>query len=377
MLQVNKAYHPHTGGIETVVKALAEGLAHSGHLDSRVLACGAVARTSRAVVNGVPVTYVARYGTVASLPLSPSFPYSLSRCYADIIHVHCPFPLADLSLRLLSAAKRLSPSTGVVLSWHSDIVRQRWAMPAYSPLLHWLLRRSDRVLVASPNHVTSSAFLPHYRDKCTVVPYGIDPGRFEPTAELMARVEDARRKYGKRIVLFVGRLVYYKGVEYLIRAVSGIPDATLLVSGTGPLQEQLRQLSHDLGVGGRVHFLGAVPDEELAVLYHAAHVFALPSTERSEAFGIVQLEAMVCGKPVVSTDLPTGVTYVNQDGITGITVPVRDPDRLRLAISSLLDDQSTAARMGSAARKRVLSEFTVDRMVEQTEQVYREILRRP
>jgi len=377
VLHLNKAYYPHTGGIEAVAQALAEGLTQRGDFSCQVLACAGGMRTQNTVVNGVPVTLAGSLGTVASLPLSPSYPLWLYRQRAQIVHVHLPFPLADLSLRLLAGLGRLPSSTKVVLHWHSDVVRQQWAMPVYGLLLRWLIRRAERVIVASPNHITSSAFLPDVRDKCAVVPYGIDPSRFEPTHATATRALELRREFGDRQVLFVGRLVYYKGVADLVRSMAAIPEASLLIAGTGPLRASLEGLARELAIADRVHFLGAVTDAELAALYHAASVFVLPSVERSEAFGIVQLEAMVCGKPVVSTDLPTGVTYVNQDGVTGIVVPVHDPERLGLAIRGLLDDQSTAARMGSAARKRVLAEFTVDRMIEQTERVYREVLGRP
>ena len=141
-------------------------------------------------------------------------------------------------------------------------------------------------------------------------------------------------------MLFVGRLVYYKGLEYLIEAMRWVPDAVLVVVGTGPLRGRLQRLSEQwLGCPGKVVFLGAVAEHDLCAWYHACDVFVLPSVELSEAFGLVQLEAMACAKPVVTTDLPTGVTYVNQHGHTGLVVPRRNSRALAEAINILLDNR--------------------------------------
>jgi rhamnosyl/mannosyltransferase len=159
----------------------------------------------------------------------------------------------------------------------------------------------------------------------------------------------------------VGRLVYYKGLDVLIQAMTKCPG-TLALIGKGPLEAGLRRLCTDSGIASRVKFLGQVSDEQLVSFYHAADLLVLPSTQPTEAFGLVQVEAMACGLPVVSTDLPTGVPWVNQNGVTGLVVPPGDPDALAAAISRLLDDRALRTQMGEAGRRRAVEQFSGERM---------------
>ena len=208
------------------------------------------------------------------------------------------------------------------------------------------------------------------RRLCRVIPLGIRAGDFEhPDA---ARVAEVRRRYGERIVLGVGRLIYYKGFENLVRAMADV-RATALVAGEGPLGGALAAAAARLGVADRVVLLGRVNDADLKACYHACDVFALPSVERSEAFGIVQLEAMACGKPVVNTWIDSAVPHVSLDGLTGLTVPPGDPAALAAALNALLDDPARRAVMGTAGRQRVCEEFSADLMARRTLEVYREI----
>jgi glycosyltransferase involved in cell wall biosynthesis len=173
--------------------------------------------------------------------------------------------------------------------------------------------------------------------------------------------------------LFVGRLVYYKGVDVLVRAMAGV-DADLVLVGDGLLEAQLRRLATERGIAPRVSFLPALHDEELCAWYHAADVFCLPSVARSEAFGLVQIEAHAAGTPVVSTALTTGVPYANLDGVTGLIVPPGDELALREALTRLLSDDELRARLGRQAQARALRDFTVPRMVEDTLAVYAEAM---
>jgi glycosyltransferase involved in cell wall biosynthesis len=203
-----------------------------------------------------------------------------------------------------------------------------------------------------------------------VIPFGIDPEELGTVDA--AEVEAVRARYGPRIVLAAGRLVYYKGFEYLVRAMAGV-DAHLLIAGDGPLLGELRRVARDAGVAGKVTLLGRVPD--LRPLYHAADVFALPSVARSEAFGIVQLEAMACGVPVVNTALDTGVPFVSPHGVTGLTVPPADSGALAAALARLLGDSALRARMGSEGRARVAGELGAGLMARRTLALYREVVR--
>ena len=194
------------------------------------------------------------------------------------------------------------------------------------------------------------------------------------SADIVEKVREIRKKYASEIVLFVGRLIYYKGVEYLIRAMKNV-TASLVVIGDGPLRESLLSLAKDADVAHKVHFLGkGLSDAEMVAYYHACDVFVLPSVEITEGFGIVQLEAMACGKPVVNTNLPTGVPCVSLDNETGYTVPVRDPEALSRAINKILLNDGIKRKFGANAVQRVNDEFTMARMTESVFNVCQQVL---
>jgi rhamnosyl/mannosyltransferase len=188
-----------------------------------------------------------------------------------------------------------------------------------------------------------------------------------------SEVETIRRAYGSPLLLFVGKLRYYKGLQYLLAAMSEIP-CRLLIVGSGPMESHWRQLAQSLGLTGKVVFLGQVRDEDLPSYYHASDIFVLPASERSEAFGTVQVEAMACGKPVVCTELGTGTSFVNLHGETGLVVSPRDPTALGSAICTLLQDEQLRREMGHRARARAHSEFSLPTMVDRITSLYERIL---
>jgi rhamnosyl/mannosyltransferase len=257
-----------------------------------------------------------------------------------------------------------------VATYHSDIVRQQTALKLYRPLLDRFLDDIDHVFVTSPRLLKHSEHLAPYREKASVVPPSID-------------LDDYDRYDGPRVnlpgdptrptLLFVGRLNYYKGVEYLIDAMPSV-EADLLVAGTGDRRDALEIRAARTGVSDRVHFLGYVEEERLHACYDRADVFVLPSVEPSEAFGIVQLEAMAYRTPVVNTALPTGVPWVSQHGETGLTVPPRDADALAEAITTLLEDPTRRRRYGSQARARIERRFGRERLLETTNARYRALV---
>ena len=360
------------GGLERHVWLLLAGLADRVEIDDLVAADahGGPAREER---DGYRIYRAPSFGLLASAAISPQLllearSLELDRHY-DVIHLHFPDPLSHAAAYLFPAA------TKVVVSWHSDIVRQERLLHLYMPFLNrFLARRVDAVIAATPAHFSSSQQLAACpREKLHVVPYGIDYRGFEVTDALRAGISRIRARHGAGPLIFtVGRHVYYKGLDYLIEAMKAV-NGLLLLGGTGPLTERLREKAASLGVAGRVFFLGRIPDEELAFYYHAAEVFCLPSVERSEQFGLVQLEAMACGRPVVSCELHNGVTYVNQHGVTGIVVPPRDPQALASAINTLLNDSELRARMGDAGYRRATSEFSLERMIQGTLHVYEHV----
>jgi rhamnosyl/mannosyltransferase len=285
----------------------------------------------------------------------------------DIAHLHFPYPLGDAAQALFGRARR------TVITYHSDIVRQKGLLRFYAPLLRRTLARAGAVIATSPRYVETSAFLAPLADRCTVIPYGIDAERF--LAADPAAVAAIRAQHPGPLVLFVGQLRYYKGVDYLIRALAGVPGARALLAGgeSSRRKAELEALAQSVGVAERIVFLGQ-QDAALPALYHAADLFVLPSIERSEAFAIVQLEAMAAGRPVVSCDVGTGVAWVNQHETTGLVVPPRHPEALAAAINRLLGDPALRARLGAAGRARVLAHFTHARMVAEIEALYARLL---
>jgi rhamnosyl/mannosyltransferase len=356
ILHVYKDYPPVLGGIELHVRDLAAAQAARGHAVT-VLVTGPGTETRRSVEDGVLVIRCPRIATVASTPLSPLLAVELARAGARITHVHIPYPVAEAAW----LARETHP---MVASYHSDVVRQRVLARLWAPFLRRLLDRADRVLAGSPTYARTSPFLEKLAN-VTIVPYGIDPEPFAAAADV-ARSKDP----APRAVLFVGRLRYYKGVDVLLRALAPTRDVTLSIVGTGALEAHLRELSGELGMGERVRWLGDVPAEELPDVYAAHDVFVLPAVARSEAFGIVQLEAMAAGLPVVTTELGTGTSWVTRDRETGLVVPPSDVDALRAAVLELLDHPDMRRAYGAAGRARVRAEFTIERMRDRVEAVY-------
>jgi rhamnosyl/mannosyltransferase len=193
------------------------------------------------------------------------------------------------------------------------------------------------------------------------------------TESLKSKSDELITKFGSNFVLFVGRLIYYKGIEYLVRAMTDM-QADLVIVGTGTLEAEMKMLAQELGISQRVHFAGKVADDDLPAYFHACKLLCLPSIERSEAFGIVQLEAHACGKPTVCTSLPTGVQFANLDGITGLVVPPRDISALTAAINKILSDDALRIKFGTQARERVLREFTRKRMADDYLRIYKVVL---
>jgi rhamnosyl/mannosyltransferase len=320
-------------------------------------------------MNGVRIVRAGSLGIFLSMPVSFSLPFLLKKLSkdADVLHFHMPFPLAVMSYLLVR------PNGKVVLWWHSDIVRQKRIMLLYKPFLFRFLKKADRIIVATVEQIESSAFLKVFKDKCEVVPFGIDTRNLQLDSDTRQEVAKIREKYGSKIVLFVGRLIYYKGVEHLIRAMKDV-DGKLLIVGEGPLEGELRSLVAEYRLEDKVAFIGRVEDQGMAAYYHSCDVFVLPSIARSEAFGIVQLEAMACGKPVINTDLPTGVSHVSRNGETGITVPPADPAALTEAMNRLFEDSDLRQKCGANARRRVEERFGAARMIEDVFGVYERVL---
>lgn len=362
VLHVGKYYPPHMGGMETHLQALCEKLKDS--IDVSVIVANDGRRTHEDLVDGVSVTRAGTLLNLAAAPICPAMAPMIRNSKSDVVHIHLPNPAAILAY--LASGHRGC----LVFTYHSDIVRQQVLGRGFQPVLNRALERAAAIIATSPNYVDSSPVLAAHRPRCRVIPYGIPVEKFSQCDEGV--VAAIREQYGPRILISVGRLIYYKGFEFLIRAMSKV-DGRLLIVGDGPLRASLEQQAREGGVAERVVFLGEVSNQKIAPYYHAADLFVLASVARSEAFGIVQLEAMACGKPVVNTRLDSGVPFVSLDGVTGITVAHSDSDALAEAINLLLNDPQLRERYGEAGRLRVEQEFTVDRMADRTLDLYRQL----
>ncbi|MDQ6663593.1 MAG: glycosyltransferase, partial [Acidobacteriota bacterium] len=306
---------------------------------------------------------VGKMFNLAAAPICPGMVQKIRKTPADVVHIHYPNPTAIMAYLVSGHRSRL------IIGYHSDIIRQKVLGKWFAPILHKALARSSALISNSPNLIESSDILSRYRDRCHVIPYGVRLKQFEYYDT--AAVSRVREQFGPRIILSVGRLVSYKGYRYLIRAMEKV-EGRLLLIGEGQLHGELQKQIAECGLGERIKLMGEI--EDLLPFYHAADVFVLPSIARSEAFGIVQVEAMACGKPVVNTALASGVPFVSVHGSTGLTVPPADSDALATAISLLLDDSDLRARYGQAAKGRVQHEFSLDGMVERTFELYKHVL---
>ena len=369
---LNKYYPPHLGGIEYHMRDLATELASRGHEVRAIVANEAREQISE-TVDGVHVTRLERSFAYASTPVAPAMRTTIVAAAGstDVFHLHFPYPWGEMAWLGAGVGGRARGGVATVLTYHSDIVRQKVLGRLYEPMLRRMLDCVDLVIASSPNMVEHSPELSRIADKCRVVPFGIHVERFAATPERLARAAELRASIAGPVILFVGRLIYYKGADVLVRAMADV-DAELVLIGNGPLREDLERLAASLGIAERVHFVEPVGDDDLAAWYHAADVFCLPSIARSEAFGLVQLEAHAAGTPVVSTTLTTGVPFVNENGVTGLTVPPGDAEALASALGTLVADESLRARLGAQAARRAHEEFTISRMVERTLAVYDE-----
>lgn len=366
IVHIYKDYYPVLGGIENHVKALAEGLAARNHRVT-VLVTNTTSCEQREQHGNLTIIKAGRLLHAASTPLSAGMLWHAARLRdVDVIDLHFPYPPGDLASLLVPGSPPL------VVTYHSDIVRQKLILTAYRFLLQHTLTRAARILPTSPNYIASSPWLRPHASRCTVSPLSVDVSRFAQADT--AAVADIRSRYGTPIVLFVGRLRYYKGLHFLIEALTMMhTHPQVLLVGNGSEEQPLRNQARTMGVESRVHFLGEVSDADLPSLYQSAEVFVLPSHLRSEAFGIVQLEAQSAARPIVCTELGTGTSYITQHGSTGFVVPPANPPALARALDVLLSNPHLAQHMGKAGYARVVQEYSHARMVERVEQVYREV----
>lgn len=362
VVHCGKFYPPeYRGGLESVVAGLNDELVRRG---VRVTAVVAAVRGGGGTeeVAGVRVVRAPTLGMLLSQPLAFRLPELLRAESGDLVHLHHPNPLGDLA----ALQDRGRP---LVITHHSDIVRQRLLWPVVGRLVRGAVRRARRIAVGSEQLLRTSRELRGFEHKARVIPFGVDASAFAPTPSVAERARALREAWGPRpVILTVGRLVPYKGTQVLLDAARTL-EATVVVVGRGPEEARLRARA-----GPNTVFAGHVDDAGLVAHYHACDVFCLPSVTIAEAFGMVLLEAMACGKPLVTTALPTGVSAVNRDGQTGLIVAPGDHGALREALRTLLEDAAARRAMGEAARQVQEREYGAGLMGERYVNLYREAL---
>lgn len=370
VLHVSKFYPPVMGGIESVAFELTEGMNRLGHRAD--VLCAHLSRPTRVDTAplGYTITRAGSFGRLLSTSMAPALAWHMRRLCGgyDVIHVQMPDPMAALALWFAR------PRAKLVVHWQSDVVNQRRALKLYEPLQHWLLQRADAIIAATPPYAASSPWLQPWKDKIAIFPNGISD--FEP-ADRSAGIARVRARHGgKRLAFSLGRMTYYKGFDVLIDAAAALPDdCVVAVGGGGELLQTYRDEVARRGLGEKIVFLGRLSDADTLDYYAACDLFCLASTVRAEAFGVVLLEAMALGRPLVATDIPgSGVPWVNVHDVTGLNVPVRDSAALAAAIDRLLHDRALADRMGAAARERFVQVFAASRMVERSLALYDRLL---
>jgi len=368
VLHVYRTYLPDpTGGLQEAIRQICLNTSALG-VESRIFTLSPNVKPRLIRRDEADVYRCPRHFEIASSGFSLSALGTFRELirWADVVNYHFPWPFADLLHVLGRVAK---PS---LVTYHSDIVRQLGLRLIYKPLMYHFLGAVDRIVATSPNYRRSSVVLRRYAKKVEVISLALDETSYPQPDYRVAR--EMQERFGRDFFLFIGVLRYYKGLSYLLEAVHGT-GLKVVIAGSGPLGSQLRKQASELGLEN-VHFLGQVRDDQKVSLIRLSKGIVFPSCERSEAFGVTLLEGAMFGKPLISTELGTGTTYVNQDKKTGLVVPPADPLRLREAMLCLDKDRDLATRLGSAARERFEELFTGTGMGERYFRLYRTLIDR-
>lgn len=370
VLHAYKVYVPGVyGGIPSVIAMLTK-LSRSG-FGTQVLVARERGFPRKYKFEGVDVEAVASVGMVMSMPLAPTYPFWLAKRArtSDIVVHHAPFPLTDLGALLMPK------DSALIVHWHAEVIGRPLLLKLLAPLFRRSLKRADRIVVSDQAIVENSPFLKDFADKCVVVPYGCDVAYWGELSDAQRKAVDKLQEQHPKLVVAIGRLVSYKGYEVFLRAMQDV-DAEAVIVGEGQLKADLKSLSEKLGILDRVKFLGVLEPDEVKQYVYAAKVLAFPSVTEAEAFGLVQLEAMAAGKPVVNTDLATAVPNVARDGKEGLTVPPNEPAPFAEALRRLLEQPDFAAGLGAAGKERVHAEFSQSLFLSRIQEVYKEAFQR-
>lgn len=366
VLHFYKTYYPNTfGGVEQVIYQLAEGGADKG-IDSHVLSLSKKGESQNCKINRHSCSYSKTMLEFASTPLSLTAINQFTELAknADIIHYHFPWPFMDL----VHFASRIKKPT--VVSYHSDIVKQKNLLQLYKPLMNKFFSNVDSIVASSPNYMATSDVLQKFKDKVSIIPYGVDR-RCYPVAEEETKAK-WRERFDDRFFLFIGTFRYYKGLHILIEAAKN-SNYPIVIVGSGPIEKELKEQARSAGINN-IHFLGALNDQDKVALLELCYAVVFPSYLRSESFGITLLEGAMYGKPMISCEIGTGTTFVNIDNETGLVVPPANPQALRQAMDKLWNNPELAAEFGRNAQKRYQAIFTSEQMVDKYIDIYKSLL---
>lgn len=367
ILQLGKFFPPDLGGMESVIYDITLGL------NERKIACDVLCSNSKLAYReeilpcGAKIMRCASFGKVASTAIAPQMIFKLCKIIAhyDIIHIHLPDPMANFALFCANHKGKK-----IIIHWHSDIIKQKFLLKFYAPLQHWLLKRADSIIATTQQYADFSPTLKPFRNKIVVIPIGID-SLCESHSHAESKSAESRRD--KKTIFALGRLVKYKGFEYLVESMRYLPDFTLYIAGSGVewanLKAQIKALSAvDLSLKNRIFLLGKIDERTKMEHLNNDSIFVLPSITRNEAFGVVQLEAMSAKMPVIATDIKgSGVSFVNLHNESGLIVPTRDAKAIAEAILRVMADYP---RFSKGAQRRYLAHFTKDKMIDKITNLY-------
>lgn len=371
IVHILKWYPPSIGGIERVAEFCADAARTAGH-DVTVVACAKdeVPAGRTVTPTGVVVERLTSLGILLSMPIAPALPLAIAKTIgkADLVHFHEPYPAGTLSLLMLPKPPKL------VVTWHGDILRQKRLKPYAEWFQNRLASRADAILTTSERMAPGSLVLQRHVSRLRILPFMIDMTVWDAERDRPERVRETRKRWGGRFAFACGRLIPYKGFDYLIDAVAGT-DLRVVIVGEGPLRQSLQDQAKERGVADQVVFAGAVDDQTVRDLYFACEFFAMPSSNQGEAFGLVQLEAMAAGRPVINTLLQTSVPDVSRDGISGLTVPPRDAAAFRQAMLRLWNDEDLREKLAAGALAAVRERFERSKVLHRLVAFYDDILR--
>ena len=374
ILQFGKFYPPDIGGIETAIYNITEELNKRG-IKCDVLCSNSKYEYKKEIIDRGSYKYIVyrtkSYGKIASTSITPQMIFKLKEIIDnyDIIHLHHPDPMANFALFLVNPKKQK-----IVIHWHSDIIRQKFALKFYRPLLNWMLKKADVIIGSSTKYIEESEQLKKFKNKCAPIPYGIKKENLKVDKE---KIKEIKKKFeNKKIIFSLGRFIYYKGFEYLIESSKYLPDDYIIViGGDGELRKKYEKLIMNNNLLNKVFLIGKIPQTHLGSYYKACDLFCLPSIEKSEAFGLVIVEAMSFGKPVVATNIKgSGVSWVNQNGVTGLNVEPKNPKALADAIRFICENPEIYIKMSKNALKRFEEEFTIEKEILRILEIYNKLL---